>query len=211
MRRFVQFLLVSGLFTIPAVAQHRGGGLHREGFADAGFRGDGSRGFRGGFFPGNRFEGFGFPGDWPDYSGWWSSPDDVYTNIYTNADYGYLSCAPADTNQYYKSGCVPSTPVVNQSPPKVTVYSGPGEICPQTNGRPLYQIAIPADELGREREVQSRYQNNLWVAHDYSYAKGILNFVTPEGEQKKTPVSSINRALTLQLNRECGVNFQLPR
>jgi hypothetical protein len=207
MWRVLQFLLVGGLLTISAVAQRRGGGLHGGGFVGPGFRGDGSRGFRGGFFPGNRFVGFGSPDDWPDYSGWWSSSD----HASTNPGYGYLSCEPVDKNSYDKYGCVPSAPVVNQSPPRITVYSGAGESCPQTNGKPLYRIAIPADELGREREVQLRYQNNLWVAHDYSYTKGILNFVTPEGERKQTPVSSINRALTLQLNRECGANFQLPR
>jgi hypothetical protein len=32
-----------------------------------------------------------------------------------------------------------------------------------------------------------------------------------QGEQNKTPISSIDRALTFQLNRDCGVVFQLPR
>jgi hypothetical protein len=41
--------------------------------------------------------------------------------------------------------------------------------------------------------------------------KGIINFVTQEGEQKQTPVSSIDSAITLQLNRECGLNFEFPK
>jgi hypothetical protein len=32
-----------------------------------------------------------------------------------------------------------------------------------------------------------------------------------QGELNKTPIDSIDRAVTVQLNRECGVNFQLPR
>jgi hypothetical protein len=102
---------------------------------------------------------------------------------------------------YYGYGYTPSVPA---APTKVTDYRGPGLICPQTNGKPLYRVAIPAGKPGQ-------YQNNIWVAHDYSYTNGILNFVTQEGEQKQTPVSSIDSAITLQLNRECGLNFQFPK
>ena len=78
-------------------------------------------------------------------------------------------------------------------------YSGPDQTaCPQANGIPLYQIKLT-------------YQNNVWLAQDYWYTEGTLNFITLQREQKKTPISSIDRALTLQLNRDCGVNFQLPR
>ena len=90
------------------------------------------------------------------------------------------------------------------TPPKVTDYRGPSPNCPQTNGKPLYRIAIPAGKPGQ-------HQDNIWVAREYWYTKGILNFVTQEGEQKQTPVSSIDRAITLQLNRECGVNFEFPK
>jgi len=90
------------------------------------------------------------------------------------------------------------------APSKVTEYRGPSLICPQTNGKPLYRIAIPAGKPGQ-------HQDNIWVAHDYSYTNGILNFVTQAGEQKQTPMSSIDSAITLQLNRECGLNFQFPK
>ena len=103
------------------------------------------------------------------------------------------------------------TPPAPPAPPKVTDYRGPDQICPQAKGKRLYRIAIPVGERGRNRKVQLTYQDNLWVAHEYWYSKGILNFVTLEGEQKQTPVSSIDREITLQLNRECDVNFQFPR
>jgi len=95
-------------------------------------------------------------------------------------------------------------PPAPAAPAKVTEYRGPGLICPQTNGKPLYRIAIPAGKPGQ-------YQDNIWVAHDYSYTNGILNFVTQQGEQKHTPVSSVDSAITLQLNRECGVKFEFPK
>jgi hypothetical protein len=199
MRRIVQFLLLGGLLLIPAVAQRGGGGFRGRGVGvGPGVRADGLRRFPyGGFFPGNRFVGFGTPGYWPDDSVGWDSAD----NFFTDPDYSYLSYGPADTNIYYGYGYTPSAPA---APPKITDYRGPGLICPQTNRKPLYRIAIPAGRPGQ-------YQNNIWVAHDYSYTNRILNFVTQEGEQKQTPVSSIDRAITLQLNRECGLNFQFPK
>jgi hypothetical protein len=196
MRRFVPFLLLGGLFVIPAVAQSRSGGLSGRGVAGPGFRGDGSRRFpRGDFFPGNRFVGSGIPGYWSDDTVGWESPDYVYTN-------------PADTGIYCGNGYTPPAPA---APAKVTDYRGPDQICPETKGKRLYRIAIPAGEPGRNRKAQLTYQNNLWVAREYSYSKGILNFVTLEGEQRQTPISSVDRALTLQLNRECDVNFEFPK
>src|SRR5215471_13990383 len=59
--------------------------------------------------------------------------------------------------------------------------------------------------------VKLTYQNNVWLAQDYWYTEGTLNFITLQREQKKTPISSIDRSLTFQLNRDCGLNFQLPR
>ncbi len=77
------------------------------------------------------------------------------------------------------------------------MYDGSEQACPSANGQPLYLIKLT-------------YQDNLWFATDYWYTAGTLNFVTLQGEQKKTPISSIDRDLTLQLNASCGLNFQLP-
>jgi hypothetical protein len=98
-----------------------------------------------------------------------------------------------------------------QSPPKITVYNGHDQICPQVNGKPLYRIAIPPDRPDRRGKAPLTYQNNLSVAHDYWYTEGKLNFVTMQDEQIRTSIGSVDRALTLQLNRECGVNFEFPK
>ena len=45
---------------------------------------------------------------------------------------------------YY--GYTPSAPA---APTKVTEYRGPGLICPQTSGKPLYRVAIPAGKPGQ--------------------------------------------------------------
>jgi len=199
MRRFAQLLLVSCFLVIPAVAQRGGGGFrgggggfhggmggfHGGGFGGPGFRGGfangGFRGFRGGFFPGN---GFAFGFGFPGYG------------PYYGAGWGY----PYYGYPYYPYSAY-SYPYAYsyQSDNYAYAYGGPDQAsCPQANGRPLYLIKLT-------------YQNNAWVAQDYWYTAGTLNFLTLQGEQNKTPISSIDRALTFQLNRDCGVGFQLPR
>ena len=197
MKRFAQLLLVASFLVVPAVAQRGGGGFrggmgggfhggmagHGGGFVGPGFRG-GFNGFRGGF-RGGYFPGyrlgFGFPYS-PYYGAGWGYP---------YAYYGY---------RYYPYSAY-SYPYAYSYPPDAYgyAYSGPDQTsCPQANGKPLYLIKLT-------------YQNNAWVAQDYWYTEGTLNFITLQGEQNKTPTSSIDRALTFQLNRDCGIGFQLPR
>ena len=206
MQRLAQFLLVGCLLVIPAVAQRGGGGFHGGtggfhggmggfrggmggfrggGFVSPGFRGEfvngGFRGFHGGYFRGNRFVGGYFP-YWPYYYG-------AYPYYgYTYYPYPTYSYPYSDTYAY-------SYPYQDNG----YSYGQTGQTsCPQTNGRPLYLIKLT-------------YQDKAWLAQDYSYTPGTLNFVTLQGELNKTPIDSIDRAVTVQLNRECGVNFQLPR
>jgi hypothetical protein len=189
-RRLAQFLLASWFLVIPSVAQRGGGfhggmgGFHGGGFAGPGFRGGFvGRGFRGyGFFPGNRLVfGFGFPGYWPYYGAGWGYP---YYGYYAYPfAYSYPYPNPNAYSYPYGYGYGYSAPEQNA--------------CPQANGRPLYLIKLT-------------YQNNIWVAQEYWYTAGTLNFVTLQGEVKKTPLSSMDGATTFQLNQNCGVNFQLP-
>ena len=195
MRRFAQFLLVASFLVVPAVAQRGGGGFrggmgggfhgHGGGFVGPGFRG-GFNGFRGGFrpgfFPRNRFVfGFGVP-YWPYYGAGSGYPYPYYGYpYYPYSAYSYPYAYSYPSDDYGYG------------------YSRPDQTsCPQANGKPLYLIKLA-------------YDNQVWVAQDYWYAADTLNFVTVQGEQKKTPISSIDRALTFQLNRDCGVVFQLPR
>ena len=215
-RRLAQILLISCCL-IPAVAQRGGGGYRgcgmgggfrggmgggfrggmgggfrggfagpgsRPGYGYGGFRGYGGYGFRGyrGYYPGNRFFfGFGFP-YWPYYGAGWGNPY-----------YGYSSY-PYWVNSY-PYGYAYTYP----SDDYQYAYSAPSPTsCPQANGRPLVQIKLT-------------YANQVWLAQDYWYSADTLNFVTLQGEQNKTPASSIDQGLTLQLNHNCGVNFQLPK
>jgi hypothetical protein len=181
-----------------------GGGFRGGGFGGSGFHGgfggfhggmNGFRGgFRGGFYPRNRaFVGWGYGGGyWPYYGAGWGYP------YYGYPYYGYPYYAypyQAYSYQAYSYPYAYSYPSNDSG----YAYSGPDQAsCPQANGKPLYLIKLT-------------YENNVWVAQDYWYTAGTLNFITLQGEQNKTPIDSIDRALTLQLNRDCGVAFQLPR
>jgi hypothetical protein len=216
MKRFAQFLLVASFLVVPALAQRGGGGFHgggggfhgggggfHGGMGGGGFRGGmgggfhggigrgggfagrgfrgGWGGFRGGYYPGYRW-GFGFP-YWPYYGSGWGYPYAYYGNGY----YPYS----AYPDSYYAYSYPTETYTYAYSAPEQTS-------CLQANGKPYYLIKLT-------------YQNNVWAAQDYWYTAGTLNFITLQGEQNKTPISSIDRALTIQLNRDCGVIFQLPR
>ena len=201
MQRLAQSLLIGFLLVIPAVAQRGGGGFHGGmggfrggGFVSRGFRGGfgngGFRGFHGGYFWGNRFVG-GYGPYWPYYSGaypYYAYPYYPYAYPYSYSVYPYYSYP-------YYSYTVYSYPYQDNA----YAYSQTGQTsCPQTSGRPLDLIKLT-------------YQDKVWLAQDYWYTPGTLNFVTLQGELNKTPISSIDLAVTVQLNRVCGVNFQLPR
>ena len=67
----------------------------------------------------------------------------------------------------------------------------------QPNGRPFFLIKLT-------------YKNDVFLARDYWYTPGTLNFITTQSALNKTPVNTIDRGATSRLNFDCGVNFQLP-
>jgi hypothetical protein len=196
MMRKIAKLLIFCVLILPAAAQRggggfhggmgglRGGGYHGGGFVGSGFRG-GYGGFRGyrGYYPGGRFVfGFGFPYYWPYYAGDWGYP---YYYSYPYYPYwAYPQPYVYGYPYYYSYGYVNGGPDPSS--------------CPQTNGKPLYLIKLTN-------------ANTPWVAQDYWYAADTLNFITAHGEQNKTPIASIDRAATYQMNRPCGINFEFPR
>jgi|SRR5579863_2730858 hypothetical protein len=210
MRGFVGFLITGGFLLLPALAQRPGDRHEGRVFADPAYRErfahDGSGVYSLDHLAGRRYYGFGgvgVPVGWPVNSESWDYAVSAPFNSYP--DNGSALC----------QGCIygdlsASSPE-QQSPPKITVYNGHDQICPQVNGKPLYRIAIPPDRPDRRGKAPLTYQNNLSVAHDYWYTEGKLNFVTMQDEQIRTSIGSVDRALTLQLNRECGVNFEFPK
>jgi len=96
--------------------------------------------------------------------------------------------------------------VIYQSQQPVTVYEVPGRpenngysetSSPQGNEKTIYLIAL----LG---------QDNICAAQAYWVTGNTLHFTTLESQARQAPINSIDRALTLRLNRDRHVDFLLP-
>src|SRR5215467_750988 len=209
-RKFGQLLLACCLLVIPAVAQ-RGGGGHGGG---GGFHGGMGGGFRGGGMMGGGFRGGGgmvrgggWNGGWRGggwNGGWWGNrggaafiggwgwPGWGWGGGWPGWGWGY----PYSYGGGYYGGSYPYSAYPNYDTGYVTGGGQPAS-CPQANGAPLYQIKLT-------------YQNNIYLAQKYWYTPGTLNFITAQGEEKKTPINTID-PVTFQLNQSCGLNFAVPQ
>ncbi len=216
-----------------ACAAGMGGGMRggMGGGMGGGMRGGFGGGFRGGFgggvnrgfgFRGNRFffnRGFGFRGPyvgagywgwpgwgwgvgwgggyWPDYYGDYGSAG------YPTADYGYGYGSSPNVTVVYAPAQTAAAPVyVEQAQPVIREYDEYGQpVVPSRGlgasaGSPLYLIALK--------------DHTIYPAVAYSVEVDTLLFVTLWNEQKRAPLNLIDRGLSIQLNRERHVNFQLP-
>jgi len=212
-----------------AMAQRRGmggsgGGFHGGGMA-GGFHGSiggfghgtfvggfhgGFSGFHGGFI--NRGFGFGgfYGGYYPSYglySPWWG-----YDYSYPYYDYGYgygygysypvYQSSPNVTVVYPAAQPAPTTVYVERANPTMRSYDQYGqEIMPsaggsQSSGSPIYLIAFK--------------DGVIRAAASYSVEGNTLRYVTLQREERQAPLDTVDRNLSLQLNRERRVSFQLP-
>ncbi len=208
-RRFAQLFLVTCVLALPVMAQRGGGGgFHGGGMGGfhggGGFRGGGmggfhgGGGFRGGGFHGG-FVGPGFHGGFRGFHGgfgrgwgwgWgWGYPYYTYGWGYPYYSYSY---------PYYGSYYYPYSYYSYPNDYSSSSGSASRMSCPQVNGTTPYQIKLT-------------YQNDVWLTQNYWYTPGTLNFISVQGEEAKTPIDTIDRGLTEELNRNCGVHFQFPK
>jgi hypothetical protein len=204
------------------------GGGFRGGFSGGGFRGGFSGGgFRGGFgFGGfNRgfgrfrptttwFGGFGWGGyGWPyAYSYWPSYPYYGYSYL-SGYPYTALAGYPYDYDYGYGS---------TYAQPAVTVVYGPQQ--PQYVAPAPVERANPVtreyDEYGQEIKPQGPSSSPIYLfafkdqsiraAASYWVQDQTLHYVTLQHEEMTAPLDSLDRSLTLQLNRERRVPVRLP-
>jgi hypothetical protein len=96
--------------------------------------------------------------------------------------------------------------VIYQSQPPVTVYEAPAQREPrqpqetysaQTTEKPIYLIALKG-------------QNTISAAQAYWVTANTLHYVTLQSEQRQVSLNSIDRALTLRLNRDRHIDLRLP-
>jgi hypothetical protein len=187
----------------------RGGGGSFGGFRGGGFRGfDGFRGFRGfgyggsylgfglgyGYGYGSPYLGYGYP----YLGGYWDS------YAYDPYAYGYAA-APAVTVVYPQAQSMAPIYVVPQperANPVTHEYDQYGQEVrggAPTSGRassPIYLFAFQDHAI--------RAANAYWVEGKQ------LHYVTLQHEERQAPIDTLDRALTLQLNRERQVNLELP-
>jgi hypothetical protein len=189
------------------------GGGFRGGFGAA----DGHKGFtapafvgpvRGvGAFRGNSFLG-GWSGGWGGWGwggwglGWgvgnYGCPYSYPCSSYV--EYPYLSAAPV--SYAYQPSAAPAVTVVyppavvERATPVIREYDESGQETRASASSPIYLFAF-ADQAIR-------------AASSYWVEGRTLHYVTLQREEKQAPLDSLDRALTLQLNRERRVTIQLP-
>ena len=232
--RLVLCCLLAGV----GIQAQRGGGVGRGGFGGGGFRGAGFGGYRGGMggsyggFGGYRggfvnrgFGGRGYIGH--GYWGWnrwgWGGrsayywPGYYYPSYSNYSNYPYYPYAysgyPTDYGYSYGYGSSPNVVVVYPQPqpaaapayyqqpsPVIREYDENGyEVTPSRSARsgsPTYLIALK--------------NHVIYDAVSYSIRGDTIYFVTVANEQKSSPLIMVDRAFSMQLNNERGVNFQLP-
>lgn len=216
-----------------------GGGFRGGGFGGGGFRGGafGGRGFNGfNRFGFNRFGfgrgfyggwgwGWGYPwlaaGWWPWYGGCYDpyscGSGDPYgaSPAYPYGAYPYADASP------YDAGYAGYNPA-----PNITVINPP----PQTYAPPAAYPAVirQYDEYGQEVPpnpaigppaanaqapiylIAFNGTSVIYAAVAYWVDGATLHYVTLDRQQRQAPLSTVNRALSFQLNRERRVPFQLP-
>ncbi len=201
----------------------RGGG----GFGGGGFRGGfGNGGFRGGFGY-NRFGyGLGYGGYGYGYPGWgwgigWGYP-------YYGVGYGYDTCWDYNSCNPYGYGYDPgygyggyAAPAYSTSP-GVTVISVPQSTTPAYTQR-ASPVTHEYDQYGQEVHPSAGSSasaspvyliaftdHNIRAAQAYWVDGQVLHYVTLEHQERQVALSEVDRKLSLQLNSERHVSFQLP-
>ena len=214
MKLFGQLALCGLLAVGTASAQRGGGGARgggfRGGFSGGGFRG-GYGGFRGGFGYGG-FYGRGFSrGYYPGYYGFGLSPyfgfgyggywpyDYAYGSGYGYYPYdsGYAAYPPSpNVTVVYPQQQQPAAVAAQPARPVTRQYDQYGQEV-RANASPLYLIAFT--------------DHTIRAAISYRVEGNIVHYITTEREDKQAPLDTVDRPLSLQLNRERRVPFQLPQ
>ncbi len=198
-----------------------GGGYRGGGYGGGGYRGGygyGGGGYRGGYGYGYRGYGYGlgfgfglgfgspyygYGYGYPYYSGYYPSYGYGY-----GADYGYGYSS-------YSAAPVYGTTVAQQQPAVVNQYystpnySTPNYSTQSTAPAREYQAPPPGrDAQGRLGTLIAFPDGSVQIAISYWTENGTLHYVTRDKTQKQVALTSIDRSMTDQLNRERGMDFR---
>jgi len=171
----------------------RPGPVFRGGFRDFGDRFFSNGGFYGGYYGGYWPFGLGLYADyWPPYD--YSSYYPGYG--YNASGYGYAAYQPSPNVTVIYPPQAPLQPLsAERARPVTREYDQYGqEVRPA--GSPVYLIAFK--------------DHTIRAATTYRVEGTTLHYTTPEKEDKEAALDTVDRTLSLQLNRERQVPFQLP-
>jgi len=173
-----------------------GNGFQATGYNASGFYGNGPAGNR---FFGNASSSGYYGGYWPYFYADYSSASEYSSYVptsgsYNPATYSYTAYQPSpNVAVIYPQAPAPLS--AERARPVTREYDQNGlEIRP--NGSPLYLIAFK--------------DHTIRTATTYRVDGNTLRYSTPEKEDKEAALDTVDRALTLQLNRERQVAIQLP-
>ncbi len=192
--------IVGGTFRNPGLHPGYGAGFYNRGYG-YGYRGYGfGYGYGSLFYP---YYGLGFSlGYWPDYWDYGYSYPYGYYGGYNPYGYGYAS--------YQTSPNV--TVVYPSQAPVTTVAAATERARPVTREYDQYgqEIRPPASGTGSPLYLIAFKDQSIRAAAAYWVTGQTLHYVTIEHEEKQAALDTVDRALSLQLNRERQVPFQLP-
>jgi hypothetical protein len=200
----MRILLRIGLCCLVAgsmMAQRRAGGGFHGGGIGGGFRGGGiGTGFRGGFSRGFRSGFFGF-----GRLGYWDYP-------YYDYPAPYISLYPSYSYPPYD---------YNTSPNVTVVYPPAPQAATRAYSAPAQPVMPNYDEYGQNVRSGASASSPIYLiatkdqviraAASYWVDGATLHYVTLQHEEKHVPLDTVDRSLSLQLNRERRVLFQLPQ
>jgi hypothetical protein len=181
----------------------RGYGYGSRGYGYRGY-GFGFGGYWGGYYP---YYGLGF-GYWPD------SYDYSYPyNYYGAYDYPAYASSPNVTvvypNQYAQP--VNNAIYVDRAHPVSHDYDQYGQEVHPSGSYNSPQSASAVAPSGSPVYLIAMKDGVIRAAASYWVNGNTLHYVTMEHDERQTPLESIDRNLSDQLNRERHVQFQLPR
>ena len=211
---------------------YRGGsyGAVRGGAVGSGYRGGIGYGGNRGYGYGNRgygygYRGYGYRGGYWPYYGWGYPWYGFGFGYWPGYDYGYYNYYPYD---YYYPDTYSDSAYAYSPAPTVTYPPAQGDpyaqaAAPGTYGRAAHPVTHSYDEYGQETAppggsaaasspiyLIAQKGGEIQAAGSYWIAGQTLHYVTLDRQEKQLAVSSIDRALTQQLNHERRVSITLP-
>jgi hypothetical protein len=177
--------------------------------------GYGGFGYGGGFYGGYGYPGYGFGfglGYASPYYGYWDDPSYYSPYSYPSYTSGYASPAQYNTS--------PNVTVIYPANPQTQpVYSAPVQPVMRTYDQ-YGQETQPADSSagapgsassGSPIYLIATKDQAIHAAAAYWVDGRTLHYVTLQHDQRQVPLDSVDRDLSMQLNRERRVAFQLPQ